>query len=238
MSAAHHTKNIERHRTDSFLVRTFDEWGRGGERVVIHRGQIKAYFDHDRALRFKDDVALDTPVGYHLFRESYSREAKSTARFAFCEVDESGNINIVTPGPPPTEQEVLGDGADLCIREEGMVLNSSQADIVNSLLWDAARQWNEQQQRSHQGYLDRCERRDDRRHRSDPYGDGSSYDRRRSRGSRFSRSSRRLGNPTVTTDPDTREPYAPEHPTAGPSTVADDQHTVGVEGYKEHARRS
>lgn len=110
MLAAHHTKNIERHRTDFFLVRTFDECGRGGERVVIHREQVKAYFDHDRALRFKDNVALDTPVGYHLFRESYSREAKSTARFAFCEVDESRNIKTVTPGPPPIEQEVLSDG--------------------------------------------------------------------------------------------------------------------------------
>ncbi|KIN92990.1 hypothetical protein M404DRAFT_36511 [Pisolithus tinctorius Marx 270] len=141
MSTAHKVKNIERQSTDLFLVRNPDKEGRGNEHMVIHREQVKTYFEYDCSLRCKHEVALDTPVGYHSFREAHNREAKSKARFAYYEVDDSRNIVVVAEGPSPTRQEVLGNDADLRSQEEvtgGQTLSSGQMDTINALLWDTA----------------------------------------------------------------------------------------------------
>ncbi|KIO05301.1 hypothetical protein M404DRAFT_25454, partial [Pisolithus tinctorius Marx 270] len=236
MSTTRKVKNIERQSTDLFLVRNPDKEGRGDECVVIHREQVKTYFEFDRSLRRKHEVALDTPAGYHLFREAHSREAKSKARFAYYEVDDSGNIVVVAEGPSPTREEVLGNDADLRSKEEatgGQTLNSVQMDTINALLWDTAERVKKQQRRAHQGYVDRRERRDSRRREAEPYGNPLPRDTHLPRISRSSRPNHRSRKSNANVNPHTRNSYAPEQPVAGPSTFVVDHAMTGDEGYEE-----
>ncbi|KAI6016896.1 hypothetical protein PISMIDRAFT_11372 [Pisolithus microcarpus 441] len=150
-------QNIERVSFDFFSVRTATSNGGQGEHKLIHREQVQSYFTYDLALRRNSGNPPEVPTG---------------SRFAFCEPDSSGHLCVVFSGTPPTKEEVLGADCDLCSREEiegGKVLTGPQADTIDSMLWDAAERLKRQRERNHQGYLGRCEWREDRQRGRGPF---------------------------------------------------------------------
>ncbi|KAI6010274.1 hypothetical protein EDC04DRAFT_2610282 [Pisolithus marmoratus] len=179
----------------------------------------------------------EVPAGYHLFQEAYHRDARTRSHFAFCKADESGYPTIRIPGPSPTKEEVLGSDCDLCSHEEikgGKVLTGSQADTVNSMLWDATDCLRHQKDRNHQGYVEHHECREDWCHGRGPLGTNTSaYIRQRTidpylscleRRSGPSRNAgSRLTSPDVSIiDIDHPSTELPKQPIAGPSHVATD----------------
>ncbi|KIN98481.1 hypothetical protein M404DRAFT_31348 [Pisolithus tinctorius Marx 270] len=151
------------------------------------------------------------------FDANTSHEAKSKARFAYYEVDDSGNIVVVAEGPSPTREEVLGNDADLCSKEEatgGQTLNSIQMDTINALLWDTAE-------------------RDSRRREAEPYGNPLPRDTHLPCISQSSRPNHRSRKSNTNVNPHTRNSYTPEQPVAGPSTFVVDHTMTGDEGYEE-----
>lgn len=230
-------RNIKQVSVDFFSVRKATSNGGPGERERIHREQIQAFFNYDRALHRNGGDIPEVPAGYHLFREAYHRDTRTRSRFAFCKADKSGYPTIRIPGPSPTKEEVLGSDCDLRSHEEiegGKVLTGSQADTVNSMLWDAADRLRCQKDRNHQGYVEHRERREDRRRGRGPLGTNtgayirqrtidpySSCSERRSGPSRNAGS--RLTSPNVSViDINHPSTESPEQPIAGPSCVATD----------------
>lgn len=122
---------IERLGGDYFRIRLAPGSGEVDDSIIVHREQVRFFFQYDRTLRRKDDQIPGVPAGYHQFVETYHQGAKTKARFAYQEVDESGETYTIFSGPPPTKEEVLGREADLRSQEEiegGKVLNGAEAE--------------------------------------------------------------------------------------------------------------
>lgn len=113
------------------------------------------------------------------------------------ELNGQGGTHVVEPGPPPSKDEVLGGSADLRSPEEkdgGQLMTKRQVSTVNGMLWELAEQTQRKKEWSHQRYLDRRTRREDRRHDRDPTTDRRSHSPGGGpypKGNRASRSDRR-----------------------------------------------
>ncbi|KAI6112522.1 hypothetical protein EDD16DRAFT_1171083 [Pisolithus croceorrhizus] len=115
--------NIERVSTDYFLIRVLPGTGEGDDEVLVHREQVRSFFQYDRALRRNADNLPELPAGYHQFRDAYSREAKTRSRFAYVDAPRGKRPRVIVPGPSPTREEVLGQDSDLRSQESN---NSSE----------------------------------------------------------------------------------------------------------------
>ncbi|KAI5989481.1 hypothetical protein EDD15DRAFT_2459915 [Pisolithus albus] len=171
-------RSIVRANADYFLIRVVPEDGPDGKYVAVHREQVASFFSYDKAIRRREKRYPEVPIGYHQFREAFSREAKTNARFAYRELNGQGGTHVVEPGPPPSKDEVLGGSADLRSPEErdgGQLMTKRQVSTVNGMLWELAEQTQRKKEWSHQRYLDRHTRREDRCHDRDPTTDQRSH---------------------------------------------------------------
>ncbi|KAI5985867.1 hypothetical protein EDD15DRAFT_2200400 [Pisolithus albus] len=229
-------RNIVRANADYFLIRVVPEDGPDGKYVAVHREQVASFFSYDKAIRRREKRYPEVPIGYHQFREAFSREAKTNARFAYRELNGQGGTHVVEPGPPPSKDEVLGGSADLRSPEEkdgGQLMTKRQVSTVNGMLWELAEQTQRKKEWSHQRYLDRRTRREDRRHDRDPTTDRRSHSPGGGpypKGNRASRSDRRREKSRATDAvPDTPSTvYAPLEASSTTDVASAQEVTVNV----------
>jgi len=136
----------------SMEERDEDRW------MLEHHEQVHAYSQFDAAPCRGEGCPPHIPCRYPWSCDAYTHKATTLSRLTTYESDVDRNGHIVTHRRTPTPANVLGHNADLR-RQAGQVLSSVEAEMLESVLWDATDKVKRQRQNAQRGHSTHQDRR-------------------------------------------------------------------------------